>query len=74
MGHSDLDPAIHDRRPWNAGQNIGPKRLLKPRDIWAIRFYLDEHTRAAGRPLQRFSASVQQRYRPNLSHPSGHDR
>lgn len=43
MGHSDLDPAIHDRRPWNAGKNVGPKRPLKPRDIWAIRFYLDEH-------------------------------
>ena len=30
---------------WNAGQNVGPKRPLKPRDIWAIRFYLDEHKR-----------------------------
>ncbi len=45
MGHSDLDPAIHDRSPWNAGKNVGPKRPLKPRDIWAIRFYLDEHRR-----------------------------
>lgn len=51
MGHSDLDPAIHDRRPWNAGQNEGPKRPLKPRDIWAIRFYLDEHTRLRDRAL-----------------------
>lgn len=41
MGHSDLDPAIHDRIPWNAGKNVGPKRPLKPRDIWAIRFYLE---------------------------------
>ena len=45
MGLSDLDPAIHDRCPWNAGTNVGPKRPLKPRDIWAIRFYLDEHRR-----------------------------
>ena len=51
MGHSDLDPAIHDRRPWNAGQNIGPKRPLKPRDIWAIRFFLDEHKRIRDRAL-----------------------
>lgn len=51
MGHSDLDPAIHDRRPWNAGQNVGPKRPLKPRDIWAIRFYLDEHRRLRDRAL-----------------------
>lgn len=36
---------MHERRPWKAGKNIGPKRPLKPRDIWAIRFYLDEHRR-----------------------------
>jgi hypothetical protein len=35
MGHSDLDPAVHERRPWNAGKNVGPKRPLRPRDIWA---------------------------------------
>lgn len=51
MGHSDLDPAVHARRPWNAGQNVGPKRPLKPRDIWAIRFYLDEHERLRDRTL-----------------------
>ena len=45
MGHSDFDPAVHERSPWNAGQKVGPKRPLKPRDIWAIRFYLDEHKR-----------------------------
>lgn len=51
MGHSDLDPAVHDRRPWNSGKNVGPKRPLKPRDIWAIRFYLDEHRRLRDRAL-----------------------
>lgn len=51
MGHSDLDPAVHDRRPWNAGVSVGPKRPLKPRDIWAIRFYLDEHRRLRDRAL-----------------------
>lgn len=51
MGHSDLDPAIHERRPWNAGKSVGPKRPLKPRDIWAIRFYLDEHKRLRDRAL-----------------------
>ncbi len=51
MGHSDLDPAVHDRRPWNAGQNVGAKRPLKPRDIWAIRFFLDEHRRLRDRAL-----------------------
>jgi len=51
MGHSDLDPAVHERRPWNAGHNAGPKRPLKPRDIWAIRFYRDEHRRLRNRAL-----------------------
>jgi hypothetical protein len=51
MGHSDLNPAVHERRPWNAGKNVGPKRPLKPRDIWAIRFYLDEHKRLRDRAL-----------------------
>jgi hypothetical protein len=45
MGHSDLDAAVHERRPWNVGQSVGPKRPLRPRDIWAIRFYLEEHKR-----------------------------
>ncbi|MDE1918454.1 MAG: tyrosine-type recombinase/integrase [Sphingomonadales bacterium] len=51
MGHSDLDPAVHERRPWNAGQNVGPKRPLRPQDIWAIGFYLDEHKRLRDRAL-----------------------
>lgn len=51
MGHSDLDPAVHERHPWNAGQNVGQKRPLKLRDIWAIRFYLDEHKRLRDRAL-----------------------
>jgi hypothetical protein len=51
MVHSDLDHAVHERCLWNAGQNVGPKRPLKPRDIWAIRFYLDEHKRLRDRAL-----------------------
>lgn len=35
----------HERRPWNAGSFVGAKRPLKPRDVWAIRFYLNEHRR-----------------------------
>lgn len=49
MGHSDLDPTVHDRVL--GGQNVGPKRALKPRDIWAIRFFLDEHWRLRDRAL-----------------------
>lgn len=51
MGHLDLDAAIHDRPPWNAGQNVGPKRPRRRRDIWAIRFCLDEHKRIRDRAL-----------------------
>jgi hypothetical protein len=35
----------------HAGQNVGSKRPLRPRDIWAIRFYLDEHKRLRDRAL-----------------------
>ena len=41
MGISNLDPGAHERRPWNAGSLVGAKRPLKPRDVWAIRFFLD---------------------------------
>lgn len=51
MGISDLDPGARERRPWNVDSHVGPKRPLKPRDIWAIRFFLDEHRRLRDRAL-----------------------
>ncbi len=51
MGTSDLDPDAHKRRPWNAGSAVGAKRPLKPRVVWAIRFFLDEHRRLRDRAL-----------------------
>ena len=51
MGVSDLDPDAHGRRTWNAGTMVGAKRPLKPRDVWAIRFFLDEHQRLRDRAL-----------------------
>jgi site-specific recombinase XerC len=30
---------------------VGAKRLLKPRDVWAIRLFLDEHRRLRDRGL-----------------------
>lgn len=51
MGVSDLDPGAHGRRPWNAGNAVGVKRPLRPRDVWAIRFFLDEHRRLRDRAL-----------------------
>lgn len=51
MGISNLDPGANERRPWNAGSLVGAKRPLKPRDVWAIRFFLDEHRRMRDRAL-----------------------
>jgi integrase len=51
MGISKLDPGAHKRRPWNAGSSVGAKRPLKPRDVWAIGFFLDEHRRMRDRAL-----------------------
>ena len=51
MGISDLDPDARGRRPWNAGSMVGAKRPLKPRDVWAIRFFVDEHRRLRDRAL-----------------------
>ena len=51
MGISDLDPDTHGRRPWNAGYMVGAKRPLKPRDVWAVRFFLDENRRLRDRAL-----------------------
>ena len=51
MGHSSLDPAFHELRPWNEGRLLGAKRALKPQQVWAIRFWLDHHRRLRDRPL-----------------------
>ncbi len=51
MGHSELDPAIRERRPWNAGRMVGAKRALKPQQVWAIRFWLDRENRVRDRAL-----------------------
>jgi hypothetical protein len=51
MGLSQYDRAAHDRRTWNAGKKVGAKRPLKPRQIWAIRFFLDREGRLRDRAL-----------------------
>lgn len=51
MGYSDYDPAGRERSPWNAGIMVGAKRPLNPSDIWAIRFFLDEHKRVRDRAM-----------------------
>jgi hypothetical protein len=45
MGRSSMDPAFHELGPWNEGRVIGAKRALKPQQVWAIRFWIDQHRR-----------------------------
>lgn len=51
MGLPEFDPAAHERVSWNAGRKVGAKRTLKPRQIWAIRFFLDQHRQIRDRAL-----------------------
>jgi hypothetical protein len=41
MGMSEFDPGAREQHAWNAGRKVGAKRPLKPRQVWAIRFFLD---------------------------------
>lgn len=50
MGHSTFDP-IEVGPAWNAGRKLGAKRPLKPKEIWAIRFMLDQSGRLRDRAL-----------------------
>ena len=45
MGISQYDPAALDRPAWNAGKQVGVKKPLKQRQIWAVRFFLDREGR-----------------------------
>jgi hypothetical protein len=48
---SQFDPAARERCAWNAWRKVGAKRALKPRQVWAIRFFLDQHRRLRDRAL-----------------------
>lgn len=39
------------RQVWNAGGTVGAKRALKPKQIWEIRFYLNQRRRLRDRAL-----------------------
>ena len=51
MGMSEFDPGASDRQAWNAGRKVGAKRALKPKQIWGIRFFLDQQRRLRDRAL-----------------------
>jgi integrase len=52
---SEFDPAASDRQAWNAGRKVGAKRALKPRQVWAVRFFLDQRGRLRDRALFDFA-------------------
>ena len=51
MGHTQFEPAFAMRRPWNDGRLVGAKKPLKPKDVWAIRFFLEHEGRLRDRAL-----------------------
>jgi site-specific recombinase XerC len=51
MGYSQYDPGVKGRKPWNAGRKIACKRALKPQQVWAIRFRLDQDGRVRDRAM-----------------------
>ena len=51
MGNSRFDEAIRPRPAWNAGKNVGTKRPLTQKQIWAIRFHLDREGRVRDKTL-----------------------
>lgn len=51
MGIARYDPASLGCPAWNAGQKVGIKKPLKQRQIWAIRFFLDNEGRMRDRAL-----------------------
>ena len=60
MGLLEFDPAARERVSWNAGRKVGAKRALKSRQIWAVRFFLDQHRRIRGRAL--FDLAIDSNY------------
>ena len=51
MEMPETEPTATKRQVWNAGRTVGAKRALKPKQIWEIRFYLNQHRRLRDRAL-----------------------
>ena len=45
MEMPETEPTATKRQVWNAGRTVGAKRALKPKQIWEIRFYLNQRLR-----------------------------
>ncbi len=51
MEMPETEPTATKRPVWNAGRSVGAKRALKPKQIWEIRFYLNQRRRLRDRAL-----------------------
>ena len=51
MGHSIYDPGQDCRPAWNAGRTLGAKRPLHPKQVWGVRFWLEQEHRLRDRAL-----------------------
>lgn len=51
MEMSESETTASKRPVWNAGRSVGAKRALKPKQIWEIRFFLNERRRVRDRAM-----------------------
>jgi integrase len=51
MEHAIYDPGQEDRPAWNVGRKLGAKRPLLPKQVWAVRFFLEQEHRLRDRAL-----------------------
>ena len=51
MGHAIYDRSQEDRPAWNVGRKLGAKRPLLPKQVWAVRFFLEQEHRLRDRAL-----------------------
>ena len=51
MGHAIYDPVLEGSPAWNVGRKLGAKRPLLPKQVWAVRFFLEQEHRLRDRGL-----------------------
>lgn len=51
MEMTEPETVATKRQVWNVGRTVGAKRALKPKQIWQIRFYLNQNSRLRDRAL-----------------------
>jgi hypothetical protein len=69
MEMPETEPTATKRPVWNAGRTVGAKRALKPKQIWEIRFYLNQRRRLLDRAL--FDLAVRRRLASPARPPVG---